>query len=289
MWRFRTLSFASRAFAHVPSPCLLKRPFLGYSLHLDVSRSNAQRLLFLEGERFVSERALVGGLVKKADTVVDVGANIGYYALLFKHYIGDNGRIIAFEPEPDNLAELRLNVDRSRFRNIEIHPCAVGARGGTAVFARGINGGVMRGGSPAAAVADEVRMVALDEILKDPVHVIKIDVEGFEGEVLSGARRSIERWRPSLFLEIHPALLPANHTVDGIFEFLQRYYANITLYQPARNQSLARKVMSRYFGAGVIEVLPSLDAVASLCARGQQETFWAVCRPSAVTGTRTTL
>jgi FkbM family methyltransferase len=280
LWRFRTLAFSTKAFEHVSSPCILKRGFLGYRLHLDVSRSNAQRLLYLEGERFVSELKLIRSLVKPADTVVDVGANIGYYALLFAKSIGKNGRIIAFEPEPDNLVELRLNVDRNGLRNTEIHPFAVGARAGTVAFARGINGGVRASDGPETDAAIQVPMVALDDVLAGPVNVIKIDVEGYEGEVLRGARKAIERWRPNLFVEIHPRMMAENHTVDGLFEFLSRYYTNVKLYQPARSQSMPGKIMARYFGVGSVESLPSREIVASHCRQGLQNTFWAVCRSS---------
>lgn len=278
VWRFRSLPLAARAFANVAAPCILERPFLGFSLSLDVSRSNTHRLLFLEGERHISERGLFSDLVTVSDTVVDVGANIGYYALIFRRLVGDSGRIIAFEPEPDNLVELRLNVERNRISNIEVVPVAVGARAGTVHFAGGINGRVTAHDTHVVDVVSEVRMVALDEVLTAPVDVIKIDVEGYEGEVLSGASQSIERWRPHLFLEIHPALLVGNHTVEGIFAFLQRHYTTITLYQLAHHASTTRKVMSRYFGIGTVEALPSMEAVLARCEKGEQGTFWAVCR-----------
>lgn len=278
LWRFRTLAFSERAFRHVASPCILQRGFCGYSLHLDVSRSNAQRLLYLEGERFVSELGLIESLVVPSDAVVDVGANIGYYTLLFAKAIGEGGSITAFEPEPDNLVELRLNVERNALKNVVIHPFAVGAGEGMVAFKRGINGGVSETVTTEVGTEVQVRMVALDEVLTAPVHVIKIDVEGYEGEVLRGARKTIERWKPNLFVEIHPRMMTGNHTVDGVFDFLWAYYANVELYQPARNQSALRKMMSRYFGLGSVEALPSREVVASLSQRGLQDTFWAICR-----------
>lgn len=103
-WRFKTLKTAKAAFWGTSS-AVLERPFSGYRLSLDVSRTYAQRLLYLEGERFVKERKLIERLTEPGMIVVDVGANIGYYMLLFANFIGEKGKIICFEPEPDNLRE----------------------------------------------------------------------------------------------------------------------------------------------------------------------------------------
>jgi FkbM family methyltransferase len=251
---------------------------MGYALHLDVSRSNAQRLLYLEGERFVGERGLVAELVRPEDTVVDVGANIGYYSLLAARIVGPRGRIIAFEPEPDNLVELRMNIEGNGLGMAEIRPVAVGARAGTVSFLRGINGGVTDGAGDSGASTVQVPMVALDDVLEGPVGMIKIDVEGYEGEVLAGARRTIERCKPRLFVEIHPRMLATGHTVDSLFDFLFGNYGDVRLYEPARVQGAFAKLASRYLGLGAVEAMASRDDVASRSRAGAQDTFWAICR-----------
>ena len=83
VWRFRTLRLAHSLFDRLPGSTVLARPFCGFNLHIDVQRSNAQKLLYLEGERFVAERHILRGLLKPGMRVADVGANIGYYTLLF--------------------------------------------------------------------------------------------------------------------------------------------------------------------------------------------------------------
>lgn len=277
-WRFRTLAFAERVFAGLPSPFLLKRDFMGYALHLDVSRSNAQRLLYLEGERFVGERDLVRDLLRPADIVVDVGANIGYYSLLAAGIVGPGGRIIAFEPEPDNLVELRMNVERNGLGMAEIRPVAVGACAGTVSFLRGINGGVTGHAGEGGAPTVRVPMVALDDVLEGHVDAIKIDVEGYEGEVLEGARRIIERCKPRLFVEIHPRMLAPGHTVDSLFDFLYGRYGDVRLYEPARIQGAFAKLASRYLDLGSVQAMSSREEVASRSKSGIQDTFWAICR-----------
>lgn len=118
--------------------------------------------------------------------------------------------------------------------------------------------------------------------------MIKIDVEGYEGEVLRDVWRTIERWRPNLFVEIRPRMLAENYTVDGILKFLWTHYADVELYQLAQWQSIVSKVLSRCFEAGRIDALQSRDIVISRCEQGLQDTFWAVCRsPDGVDRRRT--
>jgi FkbM family methyltransferase len=279
LWRFKTLALTEKLFGSCKSPSIVARRFFGYDLYLDVSRSSAQRLLYLEGERFVNEAALVKSLLKPGGTVVDVGANIGYITMLCARAVGTRGRIIAFEPEPDNLVELRMNVECNGLSNIEIRTSAVGAGTGEVVFARGINGGVCS--DPAASDAIRVSIVALDTALTGTIDMIKIDVEGYEGEVLAGAKETIRRERPAMFIEIHPALLPQGHSVQGILDFLDAYYENIEIYQPVRHRLLREKLAARYLNRGSIVKLNDREAVLAACEQGQQDTFWAICQARA--------
>jgi hypothetical protein len=85
LYRFNTLRLATRVFSNAPDQVLSRR-FYGRTLHLNVSRGNPQRLLYLEGERFIDERDIVRRLIRPGLAAVDVGANIGYYALMLAHY-----------------------------------------------------------------------------------------------------------------------------------------------------------------------------------------------------------
>jgi FkbM family methyltransferase len=274
IWRFRTFALANTAFKNCRAPCIVTRRFFGYELYLDVSRSNAQRQLYLVGERFIHETELVNSLLKPGATVVDVGANIGYYVLLIARAVGAEGRIVAFEPEPDNLIELRMNVEGNSLSNVDVRPFAVGAETGEIAFATGLNGRVC--GDLVARDTVRVPLVALDSALAEPIDVIIIDVEGYEGQVLAGARKTIEQRRPNLFVEIHPTLLYEEYTVEGVLDFLHYYYPDITLYQSIARPGLSRKI-GRYLGRPNTVKL-TRQAVREACREGKQPTFWAVCR-----------
>jgi FkbM family methyltransferase len=283
LWRFHTLALAHRIFDGLPAPAILTRPFCGRTLFVDVARGNPQRLLWLEGERFVAERRLLRRLVRPGQSVADVGANIGYYALLFSETVGPVGRIACIEPEPDNLAELRRNVENNRLPPTDVFPVAVGASAGTVSLRAGINGSVMEDGSGEV----QVPLRTLDELLADrPVDFIKIDVEGYEGHVLAGATRILNDQRPTLFVEIHPGFLAPPHTVDGLLHGLGALYPHIELWEIAPETTIPEKLRTRYLGDGVRRV-PDRELLLAACrAGGREEPFWAVAPSTRNEGTR---
>jgi FkbM family methyltransferase len=77
-------------------------------------------LLYLKGERFLEERCLFRNLVEPGMTVVDVGANIGYYMILFRELVGERGKVVCFEPYRENLKEIRRNRDKNNFGNVSV-------------------------------------------------------------------------------------------------------------------------------------------------------------------------
>ena len=135
---------AEKIFRDVKRGTLLERRLFGHRFVCDVSRAGPQKLLYLIGERYVSEANLVRPLLAPGMKVVDVGANVGYYTLMFAQVVGPGGRIIAIEPSPCyNLPELKLNIERNELRNVEIVSKAVGNFRGEVGLRAGINSGVV--------------------------------------------------------------------------------------------------------------------------------------------------
>ena len=276
--RFRGLPRAERAFSGVTAPCLLRRPLFGLRFAADVSRTPTHRLLYLEGERFIGERFLLSRLVPKGGTIVDVGANIGYYLLLFEKLAGPTGSVVAIEPSAENLPELKRNIAENGFRNVELHEVAVGASRGTVGFRSGINGGI----AEATAAAYQVPLLPLDEIVgARRVDFLKIDVEGGEGRVLAGGRSLVRRWHPVVFMEVHPHMLGAyGDTARGVVERLRAEYESVELYENVEDKiSPCGKFAVRYLGRDPVRriadpeaFLASMDAAPPVC------TFWAVAK-----------
>jgi FkbM family methyltransferase len=276
--RFRSLPRAKFLFGDVEPGTILDRSLFGYRFFCDVSRDGPQRMLFLEGERHIAEARLILKLLKPGFHVVDVGANIGYYVLLFKKGIGPDGRVVAIEPSPENLPELLLNVERnSLHKNVEIIEAAVGALTGTAGLQRGINSGVISDSSAAYAV----RLDTLDNMIRDRVDFIKIDVEGFESFVLKGASRIISECRPILFVEIHPVeIKPHGISAVDVVRQLRQFYDNIELYEEPTKSSIFQVTLRRYFGAGLVRKVDDIEGyVSKVETKEVARPFWAVCRP----------
>lgn len=276
--RFGLLRRTDRAFANLPSHTCLRRRLFGHEVELDVSRSQAQQLLYVEGERFVDERFLLKQLLLPGMTVVDVGANIGYYLLLFQQAIGPRGRVVCIEPSVENLPELRRNMELNRFDNVALHAVALGDHEGETGLRSGINSGVVE----AHSGTYQVPLRRLDRLIDEPVDFLKIDVEGYEGQVLAGAEQLLERHKPTIFLELHPHIVGRfGYSVRQILDSLKRIYPSIELYEKVDDSglSLREKVAVRYFGRDPMRAIVNPDAYVERYDRGDvSHTYWAVCR-----------
>lgn len=139
------------------------------------------------------------GLIPSGSTVFDVGAHQGVYSLYLARRVGAAGRVVAFEPIRRNTEIAERNVELNGLENVEVVTAAVGARPGRA-----------RLNLDSTAIApdgsESVEVIALDDRAERPA-LLKIDVEGYEAEVLRGARRILDDVRPHLLLELHPQIM----------------------------------------------------------------------------------
>jgi len=275
LWRFNGLRIAAKLRATTTSSLVVSRPFAGRRLYLDVARTDTQGLLYFEGLRFVGERFLLAELVKPGMTVVDVGANIGYCTLYFASLVGLKGTILAVEPSPENLPELRRNISANQLSNVRIVESAVGAERGEVAFAAGINGGIL--GDDASGTY-RVPVAPLDELINNGVDFLKIDVEGFEGAVIEGARRLLREFRPVVFLEFHPHLVDdARSTHERILSIVRPLYSTIEYYTVTQPHDLREKIRERYLGGNLCRRM-QFNTFDDAPADARYGTFWIVCR-----------
>jgi len=170
-------------------------------------------------------------------TVLDVGANIGQYSLLASKLMGETGTIFAFAPSLDVQPRLYKNSALNHFKNIEVVPCAIAATSGSMKFYPANEAGNQGVGSlmPAQEYRSDIRsdegvdvdVVSLDDFCEargiDTVDVLKIDVEGFDLEVLKGAVRLMKR-NPDLVImsEVEPINLEQlGTTAKGFYDFME--------------------------------------------------------------------
>jgi FkbM family methyltransferase len=154
-------------------------------------------------------------LLKPGDVALDIGANLGVVALAMSRIVGSTGHIHCFEPNPRMQALLRQSINRSG-GNIILHELALGAADSRMqLYVPSSNigaGSLIRSGNSAATFDCLVRR--LDDVIPpnhlDIVRLIKLDVEGFENQVLLGAERLIQSSRPAIIME-------TNDTTGGPF------------------------------------------------------------------------
>lgn len=146
-------------------------------------------------------------------TVLDLGANIGYYTLLAAKAVGPSGRVLAFEPEMENAAALMKGLEANGFRNVTVFPYAVSrALGQSDLFMATTSGShsIALRPSNASSLRQRVVTVALDGFLDPDVcpDVVKMDIEGSEVPALEGMRRLLADPRlKTLFIEAEPPIL----------------------------------------------------------------------------------
>lgn len=143
---------------------------------------------------------------KKFDNVIDIGSNIGNHMLFYCSCM-DAKQVHCFEPNEYNFATLRTNISLNNLDDVvKTYPVPLGAAPGKGVqqdFSlknTGMNRIVKADENNIAAGTIDIR--ALDEFDIQNVSFIKIDVEGFEMEVLMGAKKTIEKWKPVIMVEV---------------------------------------------------------------------------------------
>lgn len=156
------------------------------------------------------ETELVKREVKKGDIALNIGANIGYYTLILARLVGQEGKIYAFEPDPDNFALLTKNVEINNYQNVILEEKAVSNRTGKGrLYLSKYNKGDHR-------VYDcydgrgsiEIEVTRLDDYFKGyngKIDFIKLDVQGAEGGVIQGMLSLLEKTKNlKMLTEIWP-------------------------------------------------------------------------------------
>jgi FkbM family methyltransferase len=160
----------------------------------------------LYGEFSEGEVRLFRALVRPGQTVLDVGANIGAHTVPLARFVGPTGSVLAFEPQRTLFYMLCGNVAQNNLDHVKCFQAAVGERAGQISVpeldpAAEQNYGGVDLSRPVKGPAATVPLLRIDDLRLAACHLIKIDVEGMEREVLLGAADTIRRLRPLLYVE----------------------------------------------------------------------------------------
>jgi FkbM family methyltransferase len=162
--------------------------------------------------------------VHAGDVVYDVGAHIGTYTMLALQKSAPGGRVVAYEPVDLTRDFLKLHLQwNSGSDRVIVRPVCCGSQPGQASLY--FREGEMNGDSGLLPVKGARSMMVPVRTLDSEVAdlglvptIVKIDVEGWELEVLKGAEYILTRYRPLLFLSLHPEALARLHTSTGVVQ-----------------------------------------------------------------------
>ncbi len=197
--------------------------------------------LFIHKKRepLCTDYLMRSGVIKKGDIVLDIGANIGYYVLAEARVVGETGKIYAVEPVASNFKLLQLNVTLNNLTNVTSFQYAIGDRNSmTEIFVSNFSNLCAVNKSAAGGnIIDvqPVKMMTIDEFVKDKEtpNLIRMDVEGYEYEILKGMNRTL-KGDVKILMELHavPKYLSPKK-LDEIYGVLEKnnYRAKFVVFE----------------------------------------------------------
>ena len=171
---------------------------------------------------------IISKMLKKGMTCIDIGGNIGYYVLLERQLVGEEGKIIAIEPLPRNFHYLKKNIQLQNFENISTFNFACGDKEGKATFFinKKSNGCkvIADGEKPpdsSLGTLGEVSVKRLDTLVEElkleNVDFVRMDAEGYELHIIRGLKKTLDKFKPIISIELHKRQLG----IEGTKEFFK--------------------------------------------------------------------
>jgi len=216
----RNIYFWNLNFLH--SKGIVRKQINGIFYDLDLKEVIDSQMFYADTREPATSRALEL-LCKKDYCVIDIGANVGSHTLPIAKLVGNKGFVFAFEPVPWALRKLKNNISLNSFQNIKIEQIALSDENIDSLpmqFRASFRIDAGQGVDSLGKINQEwwqeceyvsTRLQTLDSYIDEHqitcVNLIKLDVDGFEGKVIRGGLRLLERDRPILIMEIAPAWL----------------------------------------------------------------------------------
>lgn len=187
---------------------LVLKEVQGSLMYLNTDDKGVSADLLIDGIREPMSTNEFKKRLKPRMVVVDIGANIGYYALLEAKAVGPTGMVYAIEPVLENVLLLRKNVELNNYKNVLVFQKAIGGKCGEMDFFLSSNSnlGSVIETSHANGKAVKVEVTTLGRLLRNKraPDYIRMDVEGYEYETLKGMEDILSKPnKMGLFIEVH--------------------------------------------------------------------------------------
>ena len=183
----------------------------GARYELDLSEFVQRKFYFRSYER--RELRFIRSTLSDGDTFVDVGANVGLLSLCAAECVGPTGEVLALEPDPQNVTQLQRNLELNPKSGVRVLPAAIGAtRGKVRLGMPASQAGIQNSGARSRSSSEnqiEVEQITIDDAVAQAlprcvaVHLVKIDVEGMELDVLQGGPELFGRSAARVMLEVN--------------------------------------------------------------------------------------
>lgn len=192
--------------------------------------------------------------IKAGNTCIDVGANIGHHAIIMSQAVKEGGIVYAFEPIPFIRTQMEESIVLNNIKNIQIFSEGLSdAEGELNLNINEHNVGASSLVNPGDGVSLPVQLKTLDSYDFKNIDFIKIDVEGFEYNVLKGAESTIAQCHPKILLEYSPVYYQKHSPSDSknILEFLKKYNYTLIDLEDNKKEIVTIESFVHEFDAGL--------------------------------------
>jgi FkbM family methyltransferase len=222
-------------------------------------------LMLLPGDRGISSElarwrvhepfltSWLARLVSKGMVVLDVGSNVGYYAVHEAALVGPRGLVVAVEPQPHAYKALLASIKANGLENVVAVRRAVSKASGSLEFAVSsfTNWSRVDVSAGGADLIEKINVEAgtvdelVDELGLRRLDLVRMDVEGHEVEMIQGMRETIERFRPVICMELHVSYLGRERSIALLTGLMEKGYRilfaapRLLYYYPLSSSSYA--------------------------------------------------
>ncbi len=205
---------------------------LEYDIKINLYKDSILSRLIYEGFE-KEETDYITKILKEGDVFVDIGTNIGLFSLIASKIVGDEGKVLCFEPAPLTFSRLKENISLNDFKNVDIRNIGLSDSKGELTFYVSNNGhDAWNSFAPSQdnklESSIQVPVSTLDMELKDidstKIKLVKIDVEGWEKFVLYGGKDFLVNYSPIVMVEFtEENTFNAGYPVNEIYDIMQDF------------------------------------------------------------------
>ncbi len=200
----------------------------GSKMYINLKDKGLSVDLLLDRVREPHSTQFLSTLLRKGDSILDIGANIGYYALLEARLVGREGKVFALEPSPASFVILKKNIEVNAYAHIHVFPVAAADKEGSCemcLYEQANLNSMLERRDRNVLQRICVPTVTVDGFLadKEVPRLIRMDVEGYEDRILQGMAGTLQDPRLELlFIELHPHIMGAEKT-RAVLEVLKAH------------------------------------------------------------------